>query len=536
LPDFEGEPPFDFTYFNDLGNDLRQSQFEEKLDKIAEYIYLSTTSKCSEFFDQCRKLETEIDHFALRTFGISSTGPGNLTMGEIAVNRIGRGLIRRWTSGDSSFEFEANDFVDREFAKVRLDQDQVLEKINECANGILEGQLDAIISGAKDIALSGSTNRLANLTAFMDGIFGCPTSRRDSSHSDPEICNELEELIVKEANVIGDRLATMVLEMFSGNEMNLHKSRLTVDASRAKIDGLRKQLERASIQCESEIQSRLSNLAQISKEKSRNKHDEQEKFDTALNFYCLTRLQEFVMRHAKVYYRVIANTIDAPHLMITRFQNQLESIAEQFDASDQIRGSEPVGDFSMDRLLSDSVEQAIEQHILKTELQVYESLVKERGGYLDILNEPSVLQNQLPVEIRLAAQRVLADAYKKVSLENVITKNNVGPEQLVKWLSERIREARPQVDDCGGASRLMIGIPALSGDSILPSILEKQFNAKSATIKGTQGNFVICFEGEDIALANVAFRLLEARPDAIELVKRIHTRNDVEWSTLDDLL
>ena len=47
---------------------------------------------------------------------------------------------------------------------------------------------------------------------------------------------------------------------------------------------------------------------------------------------------------------------------------------------------------------------------------------------------------------------------------------------------------------------------------------------------------MICFEGEEIALANVAFRLLEARPDAIELVKRIHTRNDVEWSTLDDLL
>ena len=242
------------------------------------------------------------------------------------------------------------------------------------------------------------------------------------------------------------------------------------------------------------------------------------------------------MRHAKVYYRVIANTIQAPHLMMRRFQEQLENVAEQFDAIDQIQEPETTAEFSMDRLLSDSVEQEIEQHILKTEIQVYESLVKERGGYLDMLSEPSVVQNMLPVEIRLAAQRVLADAYKKVSLEDVIAKNNVGPEQLVKWLSERIREARPQVDDCGGASRLMIGLPALSGDSILPEIMEKQFNVKSCTIKGTQGNFVICFEGEDIALANVAFRLLEARPDAIELVKRIHTRNDVQWTTLDDLL
>ena len=76
----------------------------------------------------------------------------------------------------------------------------------------------------------------------------------------------------------------------------------------------------------------------------------------------------------------------------------------------------------------------------------------------------------------------------------------------------------------------------LSSKSLIPKLLEKQFSVKGCTINGTQGNFVLCFEGEDISLANVAYRLLEARPDAIELVKRIQTRNDIEWTTLDDLL
>ncbi len=536
LPEFDGEPPFDFTYFNELGNDLSQSEYEEKLDKVAEYIYLSTTSKCSEFFDQCRKMEVEIDHFALRTFGISSTGPGNLIMGENAVNQVGRGLIRRWISGDSNLDFDATSFVDTEFAKLSLGPDQVVVKIDKSARGILIDKLDSIITSANDIVLSGSEHRLSNLTEFMDGIFGCPPSRRDSSHHDPEICGELEKLVVKEANAVGSGLAAVILEMISGNELSLQKPRRTVETCRARIDGIRRQLEQAATQCESELQLRLSNLGQFSSEKIRGKVEEKARFDTAIGFYCLARLQEFVTRYAKVYFRVIANTVDGSHRIIARFQNQLESVAEQFDSTDQIEDSGSLGEFSMDRLLSDSIEQAIEQHILKTELQVYESLVKERGGYLEVLSEASVIQNQLPVEIRLAAQRVLADAYKKVSLENVVVKNHVAPEQLVRWLSDRIREACPQVDDCGGATRLMLGIPALSGDSILPSILEKQFNAKSCMIKGTQGNFVICFESEDIALANVAFRLLEARPDAIELVKRIHTRNDIEWSTLDDLL
>ena len=536
LPEFEDEPPFDFTYFNDLGNDLRQSQFEDKLDKIAEYIYLSTTSKCSEFFDQCRQSEAEIDHFALRTFGISSTGPGNLAMGETAVNRVGRGLIRRWINGDSRLEFDANSFVDSEFAKFGLDQDQVLEHINEDYQSMLDGEFDSIVDGIRDILLSETSNSNASLNSFMDGVFGCQSSLRDVSHCDPEICHELEKLVVEKANVIGDQLASTVLDMISGDQMNLHKSMLAVTAVRARISGLRQQLELASTQCESEIKTRLSNLSKIPIEKVRSKQSDSDQFDTAINVYCLTRAQEFVLRHAKIYLRVIANAVDAPHLMITQFQNQLESIADEFETLDEIQDAAFVGDFSMDRLLSDSIEQAIEQHISKTELQVCESLVKERGGYLSVLSEPAVMQNQLPIEIRLAAQGVLADAYKKVSLEDIIAKNNVGPEQLVKWLSDRIRKARPQVDDCGGASRLMIGIPALSGDSILPNVLDKQFNVKSCTIKGTQGNFVVCFEGEDISLANVAFRLLEARPDALELVKRIHTRNDIQWSTLDDLL
>ena len=93
------------------------------------------------------------------------------------------------------------------------------------------------------------------------------------------------------------------------------------------------------------------------------------------------------------------------------------------------------------------------------------------------------------------------------------------------------------IDDCGGASRILIGLPILSTEeSTLPELMKVQFAVPTIPINGTLGNVVICFEGEDVSLASVAYRLLESRPDAIELVKRLHTRNDVNWSTLNDLL
>ena len=191
----------------------------------------------------------------------------------------------------------------------------------------------------------------------------------------------------------------------------------------------------------------------------------------------------------------------------------------------------------MNRLLAASIEKDLQSSIAKTESLVYESLIRERGGYLEAMESQGCWYHRLPGAIRTSAQKVLADAYKKMSLEKVIVSNNVRLEQLVKWLNEKIKQARPVIDDCGGALRILIGLPTLATDeSTLPELMKAQFAVPTIPINGTLGNVVICFECEDVSLASVAYRLLEARPDAIELVKRIHTRNDVTWTTLNDLM
>ena len=142
----------------------------------------------------------------------------------------------------------------------------------------------------------------------------------------------------------------------------------------------------------------------------------------------------------------------------------------------------------------------------------------------------------MQAEVSKQAQRVLADAYKKLSLDQVLAENSVPPEQLAKWLNDQMRRASPNVNDCGGGTRLLIGIPSLSEDNSLETTLSKQFELQACTIRGTDGSFTFCFEGEGVGLANVAYRLLQERPDVLELVKRIPTRCDVECKSLNDLL
>lgn len=535
VPEFEDEPPFDFTYFNDLGNDLRLSEFETKLDKIAEYICLSTATKCSEFFDQCRELEKDLEHFSLRTFGLSTCGP-DVELTERGVNQIGRGLVRRWIGGVADDNFDANAAVEREFQKVGLTQELVIEKIRNCAHAMIDDRMQSITDAARAVALKPSRERLMNLSAFMDGMFGCQTSQRDGMQVDPEICLELRDLAGNTAVGVGDQLATMLIEMISGNELNLHRCKQMADGCMTEVKELRAQLERTIPQREAMITQAMLAMNEISIDEMNSKSEEMAKFEGCFSAYCENRVQEFVMRHVKVYYQVIANSLEDVQGKVQTMIRQIKFVSEGFeDASDFLDDGLQEG-FDMTQLLSDSIEQEMNQHIRQTEIQIYESLIKERGGYVQALSDSSNLKSILTRQIRLAAQNVLADAYKKISLEKVIAENNITPEQVTMWLGERIRDAQPQVDSCGGAARFFIGEPEFSDTTLLTEEMSQKFEVKACTIKGTRGNFVLCFETENVTLANVAFRLLEARPDAIELVKRIHTRSDVQWTTLDDLL
>jgi len=176
----------------------------------------------------------------------------------------------------------------------------------------------------------------------------------------------------------------------------------------------------------------------------------------------------------------------------------------------------------METLLSESIQQQINDHLLQTEALVYDSLISEYGGYTAALESSALWQNQLQAQVSMQAQRVLADAYKKLSLDQVLAENSVPPEVLAQWLNSQMRQASPTIDDCGGE------------DNSLETMLAKQFELQASTIRGTDGSFAFCFEGEGVGLANVAYRLLQERPDVLELVKRIPTRCDVEWKSLND--
>ncbi len=419
----------------------------------------------------------------------------------------------------------------------RLSESLCFEDIGSQIYGLLEGTPDSVSNDAAEQVMRSDGNVCEVLMAYVDGVFGCQVNRQDDEYQEPELCWQLFERLDGKAMIIGDQLCTSILSLLQQPQLELNSANAAREECQREFEHLSKKMENAAAEGAHAADDLLSMLDQLTPAKGRISDGNRDRVCEIVSQYVDLRLQEFAARVCARHYRNCRSTLAYVDERVNQFRRQLETISESFSCCDSLPIDDTGEQFNMDRLLAESVEHELQVHVAKTETQVYESLIRERGGYLDALSSQGCWYYRLPSAIRSAAQQVLADAYKKLSLEKVITTNNVRLEQLVKWLNEKIQQARPVIDDCGGASRILIGLPSLSTDnSTLPELMKTQFSVPSASINGTLGDVVICFEGEDVSLASVAFRLLEARPDAIELVKRLHTRNDVDWSTLNDLL
>ena len=531
LPDFEQASPFEYTYFKDLGRDLNQSDFDAKLDGVAEYISLSTVSRCNVFLDACRAKEKDLDHFALRSFGLSVSGPGNQELGALAVNRLSRGLLSRWIFGQEESDEKANEIVTKLLSDYNLSYESIFASIHaEMDKFVHEETIKTAFAEMKSFALANGRNASLEICRKMDEVFGSTASHReDSGVDDPISCLELENFIGHEAIKGGDELSMELINLLDKESLDLSLVSKCVKLAQDMLGQWSLNLGTLIEQEEDFMSQTLVAISGIDSRK-------QEAIDPLLTDYLSRRKNEFLLRYTKEFVRVIQRSLNSAIVVSNKFKTHLQLVASQFPKDTTLPEIESEDGFNMDYLMNQSVHANLEQQIERTEIQVYESLISDRGGYLESLNESSIWQQRLPIEIRKSAQRVLADAYQKLCLDDIVVNSKVKPEQLIRWLNEKLAAARPEINNCGGAMRLMLGLPTFSQCSHVAELVESHFHMKQKSINGTYGNFVLTFECEDVSLASVAFRLLEDRPDAIELVKRIHTRSDIQWSSLSDLL
>jgi eukaryotic-like serine/threonine-protein kinase len=536
MPDFDEVTPFDFSYIKFLGDDLQQTELEQRLSNTAEYIYLSTASPCSMFFDQCRKQELDNEHFSLRSFDMSLSGPESAIDLESYSHQIITALISRWLNGKPE-SLAGLDSIREKLNELNLQEDSIYQQFHQQAMEAQQStEFDPTEFSFESLKVAAETEVLfPGIKKRFDQVYGLIGNNRTTESCRPVFVEQMDEFAQDHATRLSDAILMHVGALLDGIGFDLHGAKQALSHWSKILEAVGEKFnERLTTLKQHELE--ISNhFASIVLSKLKLKSKESQKLEKVIEQYAEIRHQEFILHFCRSYVRSTIGHLNSQWEMLRQYQQGLMQLANDGALGKQSMSLTDTTELAdIEQALLKEIADDVDQQILQTEIQVFYSFVQVKGGYQEILLNPSQLKKLLE-KLIATAQQIVVDNFRKLSFDKVIKKNDISPEQINKWLQAQLKASQPTINDCGGGSRPLLGLPTLSGKSLLPELLQKQFAINIQPVNGTVGCFALCLETEDLSLASLAFRLMQLRPDVLELVKRIHTRTDIEWSSLNDL-
>ena len=530
IPEFDDQP-FDNVYFHELENDLRQTEINRCHSDIAEWIFSSTASNTVPFFEGCRRTRDDSDNFELRTFGIKSCGPCERDGLFEESNQLIVDLLTRWQAGSPTSNVSETINIGRSLADQTVGFTELFGRLQKHLNCEVSPQYcNSLVTQSKEIMLR-SANISSALKQLYREVIGLPKHEREFGYQPTSLENRFEKTIGEISEQDGARVAACLSSLLQGESLNL---KVVFDQLRqisAKQEGIVEELKASRSKLDSGEQDLLDQMREF-KSSGRPRQNNID-IDSILRDYQDLILKVFLLRYCESYANATKVLITELEASAERSRQQLIGIQERFTKPFSISSSED--DFSFVKIVDDYVARFKSENIQKLEQKLYAQTIKPAGGYIAVLEDAHMVQRVLPNDLELCATDLISQTLSSVSIDKVIAEKQLPPEQIIRLLNEQLNQALPRLQSCGGGIRLLISTPRLGGQSFIHHIASQHFGIEAASLCGTHGDLVFCFEGEDVSLAAVAKRLSEGNPRALVLSQKVHCRNDVEWSKLDDL-
>ncbi|MEZ6115169.1 MAG: tubulin-like doman-containing protein [Pirellulaceae bacterium] len=547
LPPFDDDrPTFASTYLVDLGAELLEDELDEHLDSLAEYLYLSTLSPCSAFFDACRVVDDD-RQLRLRSVGISHAVSITDSFASKPANRIAEELINQWVKADVEHaQIDTQSICAQLFETMDLTVDQLIKRIHGIASHRLGnnpvGTLRDVV--LQKIASIGTPTEpdsvLDQIDSALNHVLDGGAASRNDAFAVPvrysveenlkklvrENADTLSESILQIVNLPAGRLAGAELVMRGCHELFgelATKTKLLRSHVTKGMHNVRRQLGEA--------------VHQVSGESFDAKVFCQANEQLLADFVSL-RLHHFALSQTD---RALVGTqskLSRVGSHLTRLQKELEKVRTMLQEGRNAASESPSRVLDQPREMT----AVMSDYLLSKSTQLTER-VNQRLAKLDLVGWDEANELDWMEDVRNAVYRTavatITDALKEVNFNEVIGKAGFTGEKLAEWIKQHLAVAKPALlQSCGGACRLLVALPqgTPEDDNIIDNFLTRQFEVDPNIFASTLGDVVLCYETQDIPLSNVGLRLIQERPDCAEYASRLHTRTDVDWTPVSQVL
>ena len=195
------------------------------------------------------------------------------------------------------------------------------------------------------------------------------------------------------------------------------------------------------------------------------------------------------------------------------------------DAFEQLRSS--TRNFLAERLpaLIEHAEQMIEQSH-EADTPSLQRLLTDSGPHIQ----------QIPDQLRNFGRMAVRATMKELNAIEIMFGDDSDPATQTRVLNQCLDAVKPALAACGGAQRLLVMLPESSANPRPLALLHQTLNELPSATMIPTSDFVICRQIEQVPFTQVAVTLIEQRQDYVEFANRLHTRRDIPWSELPDLV
>ena len=258
-----------------------------------------------------------------------------------------------------------------------------------------------------------------------------------------------------------------------------------------------------------------------------------------LEQYIRLRLYEGVASSAICIIQVVKGQVANTQDELMDLERELRHLADQFDTSRAV--DEPWGELEgPSNDLMQSVAQVICDNVERLTsglaMQLEKELLQDSGGLGAMLLQGGRERNALPIVMRGIARTSIIGVMKQLDVSDILFHDDDDAQSEVDTLAECVQNARPRLIACGGAKRLLVMLPKGSSQVRPIEILHQQLGETPSVVGNCDGDFILCYEAEQISLTQAAVTIIDGRRDLADAASRLHTRNDIEWSSLPDLV
>jgi eukaryotic-like serine/threonine-protein kinase len=526
------EPPFRDAYLIELGDELADAAFDAGLRRVADYLYLDAATAGGAALDGFRQAATAPPSSLhaparLRSFGLHAIRFDKHGIAACQADHLSLRLVRNWLG-----ESEDNLPPTARVQPPDFTLDDLAQRVQAIANKAMGGSAEAhfrtlvAADGGRPALVSDDdpAGPFGDELRRIHAVLGLPSvlaaaqsvalSRFESMLRDgcQKLAADMRSSLVASIEALVERpqacvpTATAAANLFQEHLRDLRQAADEIfRRDQGEATALWSKLQRGELPRQRASWFGRFSAAAIDPEE-------------CLLEYCRMRLRATVHHYLGAILQEISGGIAGLNDRLIKLRQSTQWLASELAAvvADPLPAAH-----------ADDLAPAIDIDRFAASVR---RLLQSAGGLLSLADQGPDQWRERLNQMRDCARDHVLTSLSGIDAGHLLVKHHPTPEKLGRAIATAIEMAAPRPN--AAADRLLVAVPGGPSAAAIAAALGEASPGVTILLTSDDSDLVFCREAEDISLIMAAAAIIEDRGDCAEAARRVLTRLDVPWTSL----